>query len=73
VPLRRAGLPWGLLRAGGLVVPMWRELAEMRYLWDVPHRLSGDRLASLLGSIPATPLEQALEETLTNLFPERKA
>lgn len=52
---------------------MWRELAEMRYLWDVPHRLSGDRLASLLGPIPATPLDQALEETLTNLFPERKA
>jgi nucleoside-diphosphate-sugar epimerase len=73
VPLRRAGLPWGLLRAGGLVVPMWRELAEMRYLWDVPHRLSGDRLASLLRPIPATPLEHALEETLTNLFPERKA
>ena len=64
VPLKRAHLPWGLLRMGGLVVPMWRELAEMRYLWDVPHRLSGERLSALIGALPSTPLEQALGETL---------
>jgi nucleoside-diphosphate-sugar epimerase len=68
LPLKRAHLPWGLLRMGGLVVPMWRELAEMRYLWDVPHRLSGERLSALIGAVPSTPLEQALEETLVGLF-----
>ena len=67
VPLRRAGMPWPLLQIGGLVVPMWRELAEMRYLWNVPHSLTGERLAALIGTIPATPLEQALEETLRGL------
>jgi nucleoside-diphosphate-sugar epimerase len=73
VRLRRGGMPWGLLKVGGLVVPMWRELAEMRYLWDVPHRLSGDRLSQLLETVPATPLEVALEATLVELFSDRKA
>jgi hypothetical protein len=68
VRLELAGMPWPLLQIGGLVVPMWRELAEMRYLWNVPHSLSGERLAALIGTIPATPLEQALEATLRALF-----
>jgi nucleoside-diphosphate-sugar epimerase len=61
-------LPWPLLSVGGLVVPAWRELAEMRYLWDVPHRLSGERLGALVGSLPDTPLERAMDETLGGLF-----
>jgi nucleoside-diphosphate-sugar epimerase len=63
-----SNLPWPLLRVGGLVVPGWRELAEMRYLWDVPHRLSGERLGALVGALPATPLDQAMDETLRGLF-----
>jgi hypothetical protein len=70
--MQRGTLPWPMLKLGGLVVPMWRELAEMRYLWDVPHRLSGERLAKLIGRVPSTPLEQALEETLTGLFAPSK-
>jgi nucleoside-diphosphate-sugar epimerase len=61
-------LPWPILRLGGLVVPMWRELAEMRYLWDAPHRLSGERLAAVVGEVPDTPLDQAMDETLRELF-----
>jgi nucleoside-diphosphate-sugar epimerase len=67
-PLARASMPWPLLRVGGLFVPMLRELVEMRYLWDTPHRLSGERLAQLVGALPVTPLEQALEEALRELF-----
>jgi nucleoside-diphosphate-sugar epimerase len=66
--LKCANLPWGLMRIGGLAVPMLRELAEMRYLWSVPHLLSGERLAKLIGTIPATPLDQALDATLSELF-----
>jgi nucleoside-diphosphate-sugar epimerase len=61
-------LPWPIMRLGGLLVPMWRELAELRYLWDVPHRLSGERLAALIGGLPATPLDRAMDETLSGLF-----
>ena len=66
--LRCGAMPWPLIRLGGLVVPMWRELAELRYLWDVPHRLSGERLAKLIGTVPHTPIESALDEALMQLF-----
>jgi len=69
--LQVAGLPWGLLRLGAAIVPMWRELAEMRYLWDVPHRLDGGRLRSLAGEPPHTPLQEAVDAALDGLFPAR--
>lgn len=62
-----AGLPWPLLRAGGLFVPMWAELAEMRYLWSKSHRLNGARLAAAIGTPRHTPLVTALAEALRAL------
>lgn len=62
-------MPWALLRLGGLVVPMWRELAEMRYLWTCPHALDGAALQRFAGPLPATPLAQALATSLRALFP----
>jgi nucleoside-diphosphate-sugar epimerase len=64
---RHGGLPWSLLRVGGRLVPMWRELAEMEYLWRVPHALDGRALRSLVGELPATPLDTALHDTLLAL------
>ena len=65
---RRGGMPWGVISALGLVVPMWRELAPMAYLWRVPHALDGRRLAALPGGAPrATPLAVALRESLLAL------
>ena len=63
----RGGMPWGLIRAGGLVVPMWREIAEMAYLWRVPHRLDGRALALAVGELPVTPLVEALSQSLVAL------
>lgn len=66
--LRRGGMPWGLIGAIGLVVPTWRELARMSYLWRVPHALDGRRLAALPGApLVATPLATALRDTLIAL------
>jgi hypothetical protein len=64
---RRGTLPWGLLKAAGLVLPMWREIAEMAYLWQVPHALDGAALQRAVGWLPATPLEAALREALVDL------
>lgn len=61
------GLPWSLMRLGGLVVPMWRELAEMAYLWSVPHEVDGTALERAVGPLPVTPLDEALVETLRQL------
>jgi nucleoside-diphosphate-sugar epimerase len=61
------GLPWGLVRIAGLLNPMLRELARMSYLWRQPHRLADTRLAALIGAIPHTTLDAALEATLAEL------
>jgi nucleoside-diphosphate-sugar epimerase len=69
--VHRGGMGWPFLRLAGLVVPMFRELAEMRYLWYVPHRLAGDRLTALLGAVPATPIDEAMDAALRALAADR--
>ena len=64
-----AGLPWPLIRVGGLVVPIWRELAEMAYLWRRPHRLLTDAAHGELIA-PATPFDAAISESLDALHPQ---
>jgi nucleoside-diphosphate-sugar epimerase len=61
------GMPWGLIRAVGLVYPLWRELGRMRYLWQVPHALDGSRLARSVALPPATPVVAALRQSLIDL------
>lgn len=68
-PFRRGCMPWGLIRMMGLVVPLYRELAEMSYLWDAPHALDGGALARLLGPLPQTPLDQVLQGCLSQRGP----
>ena len=67
-PYHRREFPWRLIRFGGLVVPLWRALAEMDYLWRVPHGLEGSRLAALDDEPhAATPLALALKTALQSL------
>lgn len=61
------GIPWPLLRVAGLFNPMLRELARMSYLWRKPHRLSGEKLKGVIGEVPRTPLDRALDATLDEL------
>jgi nucleoside-diphosphate-sugar epimerase len=49
------------------VVPIFRELAEMRYLWEVPVRLDNSRLRAVLGEEPHTPLDLAVTRTLRDM------
>lgn len=64
---RHGGMPWPLLRAGGIVMPMWREIAEMAYLWQLPHALDGSRLRQTVGELPGTPIDDALGRALVEL------
>jgi nucleoside-diphosphate-sugar epimerase len=71
---RHGRMPWGVIRAGGIFVPMWREIAAMAYLWQVPHALDGSRLAALAalatpgaGALYTTPLAVALSDALQSL------
>lgn len=65
LPVKR--FPWWLLALGSPVVPVFRELREMRYLWQQPVRLRSGRLRALLGSEAHTPLDQAVAATLEGL------
>lgn len=65
--LRPANLPWGVIRLGALVVPMWHEMKVMRYLWQRPHRLDDTSLRALIGPVPHTPLQLAVTASLAEL------
>jgi nucleoside-diphosphate-sugar epimerase len=68
--LRRTGMPWGVIRAIGLIKPTWRALAQMSYLWRLPHQLDDSALRARIGTLAATPLQDALAATLRDLFPQ---
>lgn len=58
---------WWMIKTAGRLFAMGRELAEMEYLWRVPHRISGDKLRSVIGEVPHTPLDQAIAASLQAL------
>jgi nucleoside-diphosphate-sugar epimerase len=60
-------MSWWLLKTFGQFLAMGRELSELEYLWRVPHAISGDKLKSAIGTIPHTPLTQAIAESLRDL------
>ncbi len=59
--------PWPLLVLASPVVPMFREILEMRYLWRRPLRLDNAKLIAFLGDEPHTALDQAVAHTLDAL------
>jgi nucleoside-diphosphate-sugar epimerase len=65
--IKVAAMPWGVMRLLSPVVPLFRELAEMRYLWRIPVRMNNKGLESVLGAEPHTPLEAAVRSTLIGL------
>ena len=65
IPARK--MPWLLMRALSPFVPLFRELEEMRYLWNTPIRMDNRRLEAALGEEPHTPLEVAVRDTLIGL------
>lgn len=58
-PVRVEEVPWWLLRAAGLAIPLLRELAETRYQFSAPYLLDASATVEKLG-ITATPWRQAL-------------
>ena len=63
-PLRASRLPWWLIRLGGLVVPAWASIAEMRYLWTTRHALDNTQLVEFIGPEPHTPIDRAIRDAL---------
>lgn len=59
-------LAWPLVRLAGFFSKAMYEILEMQYLWSVPHRLSGAKLARTLPDFRPTPLDQAMNEVLAD-------
>ena len=65
--LKQGTVPWPLLRVLGLVLPTFEALAEMRYLWQRPHRLVDTRMQALIGTAPHTPFQRTVRAALAEL------
>jgi nucleoside-diphosphate-sugar epimerase len=60
-------MSWWFLKSIGQLMALSRELSELEYLWRVPHRVSGEKLAAVLGDVPHTPLSDAVAASLRAL------
>ncbi len=60
-------LPWFAVRAIAPFNETFREMLEMRYLWERPVLLDNSKLVSRLGSEPHTPIDEALRQALSGL------
>lgn len=74
VVVRRGGrapelrpFPWWLLALASPFTATFREMREMRYLWQEPVRMRNNKLTSVLGEEPHTPLDQAVEAALDGM------
>lgn len=65
LPIR--SFPWWAVYAGSPFVAMFREMLEMRYLWQEPVRLDNAKLKAFLGSEPHTPIDRAMRATLRGI------
>lgn len=60
-------MSWWFLKSIGQLMALSRELSELEYLWRVPHRISGEKLAAAIGDVPHTSLPDAIATSLRAL------
>ena len=65
--LKVGHINWWMMRTVGSIWKMGRELTEIGYLWQVPHRIDGAKLAAAIGDVPHTPLNTAVTRSLREL------
>ena len=62
--LTLGSFPWWLVTLASPFVTIFREVSEMRYLWEQPMQLDNRKLAAFLGQEPHTNLDAAVGDTL---------
>ena len=60
-------MSWWLIHVLRRIVPMSRELSEIAYLWQEPHRIAGQKLKAAIGEVPHTPFDIAVARALREL------
>jgi hypothetical protein len=59
-----SGLPWSLLRAIGLVVPLMREVVAVRHQFDQPFVIDATETTATFGLAP-TPWDEVTAATVS--------
>ncbi|MEM9724668.1 MAG: NAD(P)H-binding protein [Pseudomonadota bacterium] len=67
--LRISHTPWGAIRALSPISPLFREVLEMRYLWDQAHEIDGAAFAAALPEFKETPIRAALTDAVADHLP----
>jgi nucleoside-diphosphate-sugar epimerase len=67
-----SAMPWLALRLMSPLVPIFRELSEMAYLWREPHEIDGGKLSAAIDVVPLTPFAAAVEAAVAALGIERR-
>lgn len=62
-PVEVSGLPWPVLRAAGLAVPMMREVVAIRHQWDQEYVSDGTATTATFG-LTATPWAEVVRATV---------
>ena len=65
--LENKRMTWWLIHALRPIVPLCRELSEIAYFWNEPHRIDGSKLKAVIGDIPGAPLDVAVARALEDL------
>ena len=60
-------MSWWMIKTFGQLLAIGRELAELEYLWRMPHGISGDKLKAAINDVPHTPLPNAVAAALRTL------
>lgn len=60
-------MSWWLIHALRPIVPLCRELSELSYLWNEPHRIDGTKLEAAIAPVARTPLDVAVARALEDL------
>jgi nucleoside-diphosphate-sugar epimerase len=73
MPLKVSPVPWLIMQAMGLAMPVIREVLKMRYLWNNPMELVDPRLDAILGKDFGTPFEEAVAKASAQFFAAKRA
>lgn len=65
-------VPWGLFRLIRPFMADMKGILEMRYLWNKPHRLDGEKFDRLLPGFLHTPVQEALMHATAHLEPPQE-
>ncbi|NIH67409.1 NAD-dependent epimerase/dehydratase family protein [Modestobacter marinus] len=71
-PARVSGIPWPVLRAAGLAVPLMREVGAIRHQWDQEFVLDASETTAVFG-LAATPWDDVVRSTVAAVQPGTSA